>query len=105
MCDNVNQAVELMSSKITSILDTMAPIRTVQVRTNYAPWLSQETKNLMSERDSLQSRAAKTRCAEDWKRFKTVRNRINSRLKAEERKWQRLRISECDKTLQKFGKM
>ena len=77
LCDKVNQAVELMSTKITRILDIMAPIRTVQVRTNYFPWLSQETKNMMSERDSLQSRAAKTKSAEDWKRFKTLRNKIN----------------------------
>ena len=45
LCENVNQAVELMSNKITSILDIMAPIKTVQVRTNYAPWLSEETRN------------------------------------------------------------
>ena len=45
LCENVNQAVELMSNKITNILDIMAPIKTVQVRTNYAPWLSEETRN------------------------------------------------------------
>ena len=104
LSDNVNQAVELMSSKITRILDIMAPIRTVQVRTNYAPWLSQETKNMMSERDSLQSRAAKTKSAEDWKRFKTLRNKINSRLKSEERNWQRLRVSECGQNSAKVWK-
>ena len=45
-----NHAVKMMSDKMTGILDSMAPMRTVQVRTNYAPWLSQETKDLMSER-------------------------------------------------------
>ena len=95
LCENVNQAVELMSNKITNILDIMAPIKTVQVRTNYAPWLSEETRNLMSERNSLQSRAAQTKSAEDWRKYKVLRNKINSRLKSEERKWQRLKVSEC----------
>ena len=95
MCENVNQAVELMSNKITNILDIMAPIKTVQVRTNYAPWLSEETRNLMSERNSLHSRAAQTKSVEDWRKYKALRNKINSRLKSEERKWQRLKVSEC----------
>ena len=95
LSDIVNQAVKLMSNKITSILDTMAPMRTVQIRTNYAPWLTQETKNLMSEIDTLQSIAAQSNSSGDWRKYKVLRNRINSRLKSEERNWQRLRISKC----------
>ena len=85
LSDDVNQAVKLMSEKITTILDIMAPMKTVQVRTNYAPWLSQATKDLMSERDMLQERAAQSKNSEDWKQFKSLRNKINSRLKSEER--------------------
>ena len=93
-----------MSTKITSILDIMAPMRTVQVRTNYAPWLSHETKDLMRERDSLQKTAAQTRSSEDWKKYKGLRNKINSRLKSEERNWQRLRITECGQNSAKVWK-
>ena len=82
----------------------MAPMKTVQVRTNYAPWLSQATKDLMSERDILQSRAAQTKNSEDWKKFKVLRNRINSRLRSEERNWQKLRISECGQNISKVWK-
>ena len=46
---DVNQAVQILSDKITFILDVMAPIRTIQVRTKYAPWLSKETIRLMKE--------------------------------------------------------
>ena len=49
MCTDVDKAVRILSSKITSILDKMAPMKTVQVRTNYNPWISQETKTLMLE--------------------------------------------------------
>ena len=40
LCSDVNQAVQLLSDKLTFILDVMAPLRTILIRTRYAPWLS-----------------------------------------------------------------
>ena len=60
LATDVNQAVQLLSEKITLILEPMAPLRTVQVRTSYAPWLSKETITLMKERDMLQKKAAES---------------------------------------------
>ena len=95
LATDVNQAVQLLSDKITFILDTMAPLRTVQIRTRYAAWLSKETINLMKERDNLQKKAAESRKREDWVQFKSVRNKINNRLKYEERNWQRTKLEQC----------
>ena len=92
---DVNQAVQILSDKITFILDVMAPIRTIQVRTKYAPWLSKETIRLMKERDNLQRIAAESKRREDWVQFKSLRNRINNRLKFEERSWQKTKIEQC----------
>ena len=92
---DVNQAVQILSDKITFILDVMASIRTIQVRTNYAPWLSKETIRLMKERDNLQRIAAESKRREDWVQFKSLRNRINNRLKFEERSWQKTKIEQC----------
>ena len=89
LCTEVDTAVKLLSEKITTILDNMAPMRTVQIRTNYNPWLSQQTKDLMEERDSLHKKAAETQNVEDWNKFKKLRNTINNRLKSEEKDWQR----------------
>ena len=52
LCTDVDLAVKLLSDKITAILDQMAPMRTVQIRTNYIPWLSKTTKDMMEERNS-----------------------------------------------------
>ena len=57
LCSDVDRAVRLLSDKITFILDEMAPMKTVQIRTNYNPWLSQLTKDLMEERDRRQKLA------------------------------------------------
>jgi hypothetical protein len=45
-CSNVNDATAMLIGKLTNILDTLAPIKTFQTRSNYAPWLSDETKNI-----------------------------------------------------------
>ena len=43
-CENVEEAVKIMTSKISSILDIMAPLKSIQVCTKYAPWMSESTK-------------------------------------------------------------
>ena len=84
LCADVDDAVELLSRKLTCILDEMAPMKTFQVRTCYSPWLSKETVRLMKVRDELHKLASETRDRDDWARFKHMRNRINNRLKYEE---------------------
>ena len=63
--NDADTAVELLTSKLTFILDTLAPMKTFQIRTKYAPWLSTCTVNLMKERDRQQKLAAETNCRED----------------------------------------
>ena len=78
LSEDVNAAVQILSSKLTFILDTMAPMRTIQVRVKYAPWLTKTTVDLMRERDQQQRVASETHTDEDWKKFKALRNRINN---------------------------
>ena len=54
-------ALEILTRNISSILNQMAPIRTIQIRENYAPWLSQETRKIMAERDLAQKIASETK--------------------------------------------
>ena len=65
LCNDANAAVEMLTSKITFILDTLAPMKTIQVRTRYAPWLSTCTVSLMKERDRQQKIASETKSRED----------------------------------------
>ena len=96
LCSDPNSAVELLSNKITAILDIMAPMKTFQVRTNYNPWLSQETKRMIDERDRLHKLAVDTQNTEKWADFKVLRNKINNRLKSEERVWQKIKLNDCE---------
>ena len=69
MCEDPSQAVELLTNKLGKILDAMAPIRTFQVRTRYAAWLSDETKELLKDRDKAQRTASETGDPDDWRKF------------------------------------
>ena len=84
-CEDVDLAVKMLSEELTAILDRMAPIRTIQVRENYAPWLSGQTKQIMAERDLAQKIAIQSKSDDDWVIFKRLRNQVNRILKSEKR--------------------
>ena len=66
LCDDIDTAVNLVSTKLNKILDDMAPEKVIQVRSKYAPWVSAETKQKIKERDVAQKRASETQNMEDW---------------------------------------
>ena len=95
-CEDVEDAVQKLSDEICKILDEMAPVRTIQVREKYAPWLSSEVKNLMCERDKAQRVASSTNSEEDWTSFKKLRNQVNNMLKSAKNKWQRSKLQKME---------
>ena len=60
LCEDLDQAVQIFTTSLTKILDRLAPVRTIQIRTKYAPWLSSSTKALIRERDQAQVLAAES---------------------------------------------
>ena len=95
-CEDVDLAVKMLSEELTAILDRMAPIRTIQVRENYAPWLSGQTKQIMAERDLAQKIAIQSKSDDDWVIFKRLRNQVNRILKSEKRNWRRAKFKLCE---------
>ena len=55
---DVDIAAEALTLKITEALDKMAPVKKIQTRTNYAPWMSKETKLLKEKREAAHEKAA-----------------------------------------------
>ena len=95
LSEEVNHAVDLLSKKISFILDSMAPLKTIQIRTNYNPWISDSTKDLIKQRDALHQMAILSGQAEDWNNYKIIRNRVVSRQKSEGKSGQKIKLSEC----------
>ena len=98
MTEDVEEAVKIVTEKLTSILDIMAPIKTIQTRAKFAPWLSEDTKRKIHLRNQAQKKALNTNLEKDWKDYKRQRNSINNILKTEKIAWQRDKIDEfgCD---------
>ena len=95
-CENVDRAVELLTQALTSVLDTMAPVRRIQLRRHYASWLSEDTKNLMAARDLAMTRFTRTRLPEDWEAARSLRNGVNRLLKSEKMRHVRERVRRCE---------
>ena len=93
--DNVDATVNIFSEKFSRILDHHAPMKTFQTRTNFAPWLSNPTKQLMKDRDQAQRKAVATRSEQDWKVFRKLRNQVTSKLRVEKVTWQRNKLVSC----------
>ena len=81
---NINEASALFSGIFGSILNKHAPLKVFQVRNNYIPWLSAETKQMIVARDELQKEAINEDCNEKYSAYKRLRNRINTRMETDE---------------------
>ena len=92
MTEDAEEAVQIVTEKQTSILNIMAPIKNIQTRAKYAPWLSKETKEKIKARNKAQKIASESNLKEDWDEFKRKRNEITKILKSEKRAWQANKI-------------
>ena len=103
-CDEVNEAVKLITDKLTLILDKMCPIKMIKIRSKYCSWLSDETKILMKERDEAQKLASNSKRNTDWIKYKQLRNSVTNRLKSEKKNWQKNKLESCDLASQTWNK-
>ena len=69
-CDNVEEAAEAFEKSFKPILDRHAPIKTFQVRKHYSPYVSDDTKALMKDRNELKELAIRTGDKAAEKEFK-----------------------------------
>jgi hypothetical protein len=97
-CTDVNEAAELLVNKLNKVLDEMAPVKTVQTRSNYAPWLSEETKTLQKERNAAQEKAAQSDTPEDWRLYRSLRNQVTARSRADNKERERKKLDDKENT-------
>ena len=91
-CTDVDTATVLLMNKLTVILDMLAPITTIQVRTNYLPGLSDDSKQLQEKRNEAQKKAAQTDDPGDWKLFRSLRNQTTAKVREDQKKWEEQRF-------------
>ena len=95
--EDVDEAVDLFTKKLTNILDKMAPVKQFQVKTKYAAWLSDGTKDMIKQRNLAQQVAAASGQASDWGNYKQLRNEVKKLVKKEKNTWQKNKLDQCEK--------
>ena len=93
---DVNEAAELLVAKMTKILDRMAPIKTIQTRSNYAPWLGEETKKIKKYRETAQEKAWETGHPDDWRQYRAIRNKVTARSRVEKKEWEKKNLDHTE---------
>ena len=91
--DSVEEASKLLTQGLTNILDIIAPLKTVQTRTNYAPHMSSETKDLQTRREAAQKKAMTSGNPEDNRDYRSLRNQTLASLRADRKRWEQERLS------------
>lgn len=78
-----NIITETLQNLIKDKLDEIIPEYKIQYSTKSKFKISQETRTLMSTRDSIRSKARLTNDTNTWRHYRHLRNLVNSQLEAE----------------------
>ena len=100
-CKDVDSAVATFTSLFVNILNFHAPWVIYQERKNHSAWLTEETKELIKERNVLKKKAVDLAASGEsdaaaiaWNDFKKIRNKVNNRAKYEEKNYKTKKISQ-----------
>ena len=93
---DASEAAQLFTNKITCILDQMAPVKTFQTSSKYCLWLTEETKNMITERNKAQQIVSESKTDENFKNYKNLRNKVTNSLKKDKINWQKQKLKSCN---------
>ena len=85
----VEEASSLLTIGLTRILDELAPLKTIQTRGNYAPHLTEATKELQTRRETAQKQAVSSGSPEDNRYYRSLRNQALSSLRKDRAEWEK----------------
>ena len=101
--DDVDLATECLTRKLRYILNVHAPWVRVQQRKFFVPWITDETKELIVQRDLWKKKAkdlalispmADQNQKDAWEEYRKYRNKINNKKKYEEKLYKSEKMSE-----------
>ena len=99
---NVNEAWAKMKNILSDIFGRHAPKISKKVRGKPAPWLNNEVKALMNDRDKLLRRSRRTRKESDISAYKRKRNEVNIAVKRTKSDYHKKLLKENSKDPNKF---
>lgn len=83
--DNIDSKLKLLNDTIIQVFDKYAPIRLIKLTKSPSPWLNDDIRKLMSNRDKAKERYKKSRTLEHWETYKHLRNQTTSVIRVEKK--------------------
>lgn len=76
LSNSIDEKVDYFVEKLIYLLNKYAPERRIKKRRNACPWVNEEIKKIMRERDSLYKQYIRTKDVNIWENYRALRNRI-----------------------------
>ena len=103
-CTDLETASRIFQEEFGKILENHAPVKVLQTRNHYLPYLSDETKLLMEERNALKEEATKLSDDQLFNEYKRKRNEVKARLEKEEIEFHKNKLHDANLTIKKVWK-
>ena len=78
---DVNMAASHFINGLTNILDCLAPLRRIQLKTDPIPFISTKTRNIQTQRDHALDTARQTNNPEEWREYRALRNQATQSMR------------------------
>jgi len=80
-CDTCDKKVQLLNDFLLQLLDKHAPIRTVKVKNDNPPWMSNELRVMIDERDKTRVKSLRTKDPKDCELHKNLKNKTKQQIR------------------------
>lgn len=88
-------ALDSFMNLFSAVCDKHAPIKKRSVRSIKAPWLDDELRNYMKERDLLKKYAITSGSSADWQAYRSLRNKITKFNRQKKKHYYHSKFEEC----------
>ena len=81
LVDDINVSAETFTDIFFSIAKQCMPTKTVKVRSNDTPWMTDELRCSIVKRNKMYKKAKLSAKAEDWEHFRVYRNELTNKIR------------------------
>ncbi|XP_057298351.1 uncharacterized protein LOC130629229 [Hydractinia symbiolongicarpus] len=99
---NFNEAWLYLKNTLLNVFNKHAPIIENRVKGQICPWIDNNIRYLMTERDKARRKARRTNVAADWKAYKKIRNKCTTDLRKAKGNYSRDLLSRNSRNPKKF---
>ena len=98
LIDDASDMVDRFNKRFLQVLDGHAPVKSVKVKRRHCPFVNEEIKELMRDRDRLLNRARCTGLPVDWELHRDSRQVVKIRLRKAEQEYINKEVEGCQNT-------